>query len=445
MSGLSGINGSGYPLPFPIDTVQSKPVTQRATELVTDNSSGLGRQTGADNSVAIVDTMSIADEIALIKQHNPGEAQQLRLAVEEQLGPSDIHALAQEVDGDGGYMAADAGSFGVSLPPAYLSGAADNGYRAADAGTLGLISAVSETAASNEPSPADLFVAEQVDQLRDERAALQEQLDNPPALEPMGTYYYLRNIERQIAELDADISSYEAGQRPLFLHLSNDEGREFHATAAGIDRELLDATIKHEGGNFNNPFGDAWRAIQETANDAGDVLVGGSVDTSVGYAQIQPANAVTIARETFGLELTEEEAREMLSANDEFSTAIAAEFLAQRSELVDEPNRTNRVVFTSYAMSEGLIDKFDSVGWDFTEAQNLVESGAITQDSYDAVRSRYYEAWTNAVHEDAPVVNVPDTSGHIPAPTGPGGSSPDWDGTSVFDGNSNVNNAGVPG
>jgi len=42
------------------------------------------------------------------------------------------------------YTAADAGSFGVALPPAYLSGSADQGYRAADAGSLGLISEASK-------------------------------------------------------------------------------------------------------------------------------------------------------------------------------------------------------------------------------------------------------------------------------------------------------------
>ena len=44
--------------------------------------------------------------------------------------------------------------------------------------------------------------------------------------------------------------------------------------------------------------------------------------------------------------------------------------------------------------------------------------------------------------DDAPVVNEPSTSGHIPAPVGPG--SPSFDGPSVFDDNNQVNNAGIP-
>lgn len=220
------------------------------------------------------------------------------------------------------------------------------------------------------------------------------QLDNVSEYARSGGYD--RYVESE--QIRAELERIEAGYRPTYLLPSdgNGDSRAFHAHQAGIDPELLDAIIEHEGGNFHSRWRGPFIApIQEGLNDLNDIGFP-IADTSVGYAQIQPANAVAIARETFGIELTHEEARERLSGDDEFSNAIAAEFLAHRERLIDPAYRNNRNVFTSYAAGPATVAQFNEIGWDFDRAQDLVDAGELDQSTYDVLYDRYTTHWQNA-------------------------------------------------
>jgi len=202
-----------------------------------------------------------------------------------------------------------------------------------------------------------------------------------------------RRRANEIAAIEADLARINVKQRPLLDYLDNETSRHFQTELAGIDRELLDVTIQHEGGNFHSKwFSPAWPAIQENFND-----VSGGRDTSVGYGQMQPRNAVAIGKDTFGLELSYEEARERLSGDNEFSNAIIAEFLSQRTERIDQEHRNNRVIFTSYAMSPKTIELFNEIDWDFTRAEQLVEEGELKESTYNDLYDRYYTHYPNAL------------------------------------------------
>lgn len=239
--------------------------------------------------------------------------------------------------------------------------------------------------------------AEAIADITDTLETRREALENEPRLGGHGGRIQAQKRSDEIDAIDQDLARIEADNRPLLDEtVDNETSRQFHADAAGIDRELLDITIEHEGGNFHSSWrGPFFPTIQEVVNDLADI---GSpiADTSVGYAQIQPRNAVEIAADTFDLDLSHEDARERLSSNDNFSNAIAAEFLARRSDMIDPEHRTNRVIFTSYAAHPETIDQFNDINWDFGRAEQLVADGELDQGTFNDLSDRYFVHYDNA-------------------------------------------------
>ncbi len=257
---------------------------------------------------------------------------------------------------------------------------------------------------SERPSPVDRNTSQRtptaaqadiVSQLEERR----EVLENKPQRGGHDGRNQGRARAAEIEQIDQELARVAAGNRPVLDELvDNRTSRNFHADTAGISRELLDVTIQHEGGNFHSWWrGPFFPTVQEIHNDIHDVVNHSWPDTSVGYSQMQPANAVAIADDTFDVELSHEDARERLSSNDNFSNAIAAEFLARRADMIDPEHRSDRVIFTSYAASPQTVEQFNEIGWDFNAAEQLVADGELDRGTFDDLRDRYFVHYPNAL------------------------------------------------